>query len=221
MSYKEGSTNVGTITQYDVLVGGSGSAIASVGPGSSGQILQSGGNAANPAYSTATYPATAGSNGNVLTSNGTNFVSQALPGVTMYSVTVPLTNANIKALNSTAITIVGAQGSGIVIIPITATLKLIYGGSNVFSSSGVSTCICYGTTAATNKIFQSNSATFWAASGNEYFTPLNSTASATFNFAYTAIENAAVSISTTAAITGNAANDNTGEVNMLYYLISI
>jgi hypothetical protein len=47
-----------TVTQYDVLVGGASNAISSVGPGTSGQVLQSGGNAANPAYSTATYPAT-------------------------------------------------------------------------------------------------------------------------------------------------------------------
>lgn len=66
-----------TATQFDVLVGGAANAIASVGPGSAGQVLQSGGNAANPAYSTATYPATAGTSGNVLTSNGTNWTSAA------------------------------------------------------------------------------------------------------------------------------------------------
>ena len=47
-----------TVTQYDVLVGGASNAISSVGPGTSGQILQSAGNAANPAYSTSTYPTT-------------------------------------------------------------------------------------------------------------------------------------------------------------------
>ncbi len=45
-------------TQYDVLVGGASNTVVSVGPGSAGQILQSGGNAANPAYSTSTYPTT-------------------------------------------------------------------------------------------------------------------------------------------------------------------
>lgn len=65
------------VTQYDVLVGGASNAISSVGPGSAGQILRSGGNAANPAYSTATYPSTAGTSGNVLTSDGTNWNSSA------------------------------------------------------------------------------------------------------------------------------------------------
>lgn len=47
-----------TITQYTVQVGGASNLLANIGPGSSGQVLQSGGNAANPAYSTATYPST-------------------------------------------------------------------------------------------------------------------------------------------------------------------
>jgi hypothetical protein len=72
-----GQMGVQALTKYDVLVGGASNALAFVGPGSAGQVLQSGGNAANPAYSTATYPATAGMTGNVLTSNGTNFISQA------------------------------------------------------------------------------------------------------------------------------------------------
>jgi hypothetical protein len=49
--------SIGTVTQHDVLVGGTAGAIASVGPGTSLQVLQSGGASANPAYSTATYPA--------------------------------------------------------------------------------------------------------------------------------------------------------------------
>lgn len=51
-----------TITQYTVQVGGATNLLASVGPGSSGQILQSAGAASNPAYSTSTYPATNAAN---------------------------------------------------------------------------------------------------------------------------------------------------------------
>lgn len=65
------------VTEYDVVVGGStSSTLSSVGPGIAGQILQSGGPSANPEYSTATYPSIAGTAGNVLTSDGTNFISQ-------------------------------------------------------------------------------------------------------------------------------------------------
>jgi hypothetical protein len=62
-----------TITQFDALVGGATNLIANVGPGSSGQVLQSGGNAANPAYSTATFPATATGTGTILRADGTNW----------------------------------------------------------------------------------------------------------------------------------------------------
>jgi len=47
-----------TITQFTVQVGGASNTLVSVGPGTSGQILQSAGNAANAAYSTSTYPTT-------------------------------------------------------------------------------------------------------------------------------------------------------------------
>jgi hypothetical protein len=46
------------ITQYSTLVAGADNSIVSVGPGLAGQILQSGGVSANPAFSTATYPST-------------------------------------------------------------------------------------------------------------------------------------------------------------------
>lgn len=64
-----------TTTQFDVLVGGANNTISNVGPGSTGQYLQSAGNASNPAYSTATLPSTATGTGKVLISDGTNWVA--------------------------------------------------------------------------------------------------------------------------------------------------
>ena len=52
------------------------------GTATAGQILRSGSNAA-PTWSTAVYPATSGANGNVLTSDGTNWISSAAAGVTL------------------------------------------------------------------------------------------------------------------------------------------
>jgi hypothetical protein len=63
----------GTTTKFDVIIGNGASSVVSVGPGSSGQVLQSGGNAANPAYSTATYPSTATGAGKILRADGTNW----------------------------------------------------------------------------------------------------------------------------------------------------
>ena len=49
------------------------------GTATAGQILRSGASAA-PTWSTATYPSTAGTSGNVLTSDGTNWISSAATG---------------------------------------------------------------------------------------------------------------------------------------------
>lgn len=62
--------------QYNIQVGGANGTLANIAPSTAGQIFQSGGASANPVFSTATYPTTAGTSGNVLTSDGTNFISQ-------------------------------------------------------------------------------------------------------------------------------------------------
>ena len=104
MAYKEGSTNQGTITQYDVLVGGASNAIASVGPGSSGQVLQSSGNAANPAYSTATYPATATGTGTILRADGTNWsaTTSTYPATNAINTLLYASSANVMSALATA-----------------------------------------------------------------------------------------------------------------------
>lgn len=68
-------------TNHSIIVGTANGNITNVGPSSTaGQVLQSGGASADPAYSTATYPTTAGTVGNVLKSDGTNIVSSAFSG---------------------------------------------------------------------------------------------------------------------------------------------
>lgn len=73
VSFSGTAFSASTLTQFDVLVGGASNAISSIGPGTAGQVLQSAGNAANPAYSTATYPSTATSVGTLLIADGTNW----------------------------------------------------------------------------------------------------------------------------------------------------
>lgn len=74
-----GSTLTGELTgltNHAVLVGAGSDTITKVGPtATAGQIFQSGGLSADPSYSTATYPSTAGTSGKVLISDGTNIVS--------------------------------------------------------------------------------------------------------------------------------------------------
>jgi len=74
-----GPFTASAVTQYDVLVGAASNLISSVGPGTALQVLQSGGNAANPAYSTATYPATTTIN-QLLYSSSNNVVGGVTAG---------------------------------------------------------------------------------------------------------------------------------------------
>jgi hypothetical protein len=63
-----------TTQQFNVLVGGASNTIGNVIPGAAGQIFQSNG-AANPSFSTATYPSTATGTGKILRADGTNWVA--------------------------------------------------------------------------------------------------------------------------------------------------
>lgn len=233
-----------TATQYDVLVGGAANAVVSVGPGSAGQALLSGGNAANPAYSTPTYPsasgtsrkiivsdgtnnvystetwAVPGTSGNVLTSNGTNWTSAAVTGPGGLTVVSPtLTNSQIKALHGTPVQAIAAPGAGKVIIVVSTTGKLIYGGTNVFTAgSAQNVNLYYGTTTAIIRLL-ANASIVSAASiydiGQVFTNQLT--------VAIASLENTAVNIYVSSAteISGNAANNNTMSFSIMYYTISI
>lgn len=69
-----GGTGAVTLTNHGVLLGQGTSAIVATAAGSSGQILQSGGASADPAYTTATYPATT-TVSQILYSSSTNTVA--------------------------------------------------------------------------------------------------------------------------------------------------
>lgn len=99
-----GTFDAVTTTQYDVLVGDASNGISNIGPGSAGQVLRSGGAAANPAYSTATYPATATGTGTILRADGTNWVAT--------TATYPTTTTAYQLLVSTATSVVGGLTAG-------------------------------------------------------------------------------------------------------------
>ncbi|NTW32880.1 MAG: hypothetical protein HGB12_09680 [Bacteroidetes bacterium] len=71
VSVSNGGTGVSSLTNNGVLYGGSNVGVTSAG--SSGQILTN--NSGTPVWTTATYPNAAGTSGNVLTSDGTNWTS--------------------------------------------------------------------------------------------------------------------------------------------------
>jgi hypothetical protein len=63
------------LTNHALLVGAGTATITKLGLGSAGQVLQSGGAAADPVYSTATYPSATVGTGKILYDNGTNYVT--------------------------------------------------------------------------------------------------------------------------------------------------
>jgi hypothetical protein len=237
------------VTQFDVLVGGASNAISSVGPGTAGQVLQSGGNAANPSYSIPTYPsasgtsgkiiqsdgtnniysaftmANPGTSGNVLTSNGTNWVSSAPGGGGLSSVTLTLTNAQLKAISTTPVQIIAAQGSGAIIVPVQTVCKLNYGGTNAFTNSPTMRLL-YGSVSNTNNCVQMvgvNNTAFCQATSNQYCTSntLVGSGGSSGNISSTVGENTIISVNGSTDFTGNAANNNTMTVVVLYYVLTI
>jgi len=72
----DGGTNASLTASNGAIVYSNTSALALTAVGSFGQILQSAG-ATTPVWTTATYPATADTSGNLLTSDGTNWASTA------------------------------------------------------------------------------------------------------------------------------------------------
>lgn len=211
-----GGTGQTTLTQYGVLVGAGTSPIAQLATGSSGQVLQSGGASANPAWSTATYPATAGTSGNVLTSDGTNWLSSAAPSGSVSVATGTLTSSQIKSINSSAVALVAAQGVGKAIIPLQLIIKLNY-GSNVFvAGSGQQIRLYYGT-----------SILLGTAVGNSVITSSSNRMAYTSAFTYTdnaasSTQNVALNFYTTdSAITGNASNDSTITWQLMYVVVTL
>lgn len=94
-----GGTGTTTLTNHGVLIGQATSAITATAAGSAGQVLQSGGAAADPTYSTATFPSTATGTGTILRADGTNWVAT--------TATYPATTTSQQILYSTAANVIG------------------------------------------------------------------------------------------------------------------
>lgn len=88
------------LTNHALLVGAGTSTITKVGPtATAGQVLQSAGSSADPAFSTATYPSTATGTGTILRANGTNFVAT--------TATYPTTTTINQILYSSSSNVIG------------------------------------------------------------------------------------------------------------------
>lgn len=147
-----GGTGRASLTNHGVLVGASTSAITQLATGSAGQMLQSGGSSADPAYSTPTYPTGSGSAGVILRSDGTNnaYTTATYPNTASAGTLLAAGSSNsisatatptlgVSASTAGTITLANATGAGNVTIATTSaasswTLTLpSSGGSNGFA----------------------------------------------------------------------------------------
>lgn len=208
-----GGTGRTTLTNHGVLVGAATSAITQLATGSANQILQSGGASADPTWSTATYPATAGTSGNVLTSDGTNWTSSA-PALLVATGT--LTNSQIKNIRATPVLAIAAPGSGKAIVPVSVGSRLNYGGTSAFTAAASQTIALYYTsTSFAASITVSNNTLIGNTSSYEFFATGGLSAGVATNK-----DNRDLYFINSVAteISGNAANDNTISWFIIYYI---
>ena len=256
-----------TVTNYDVLIGAASNGITSVGPGTLGQILQSGGASGNPAYSTATYPASSGGTGKVLYDNGTNFVESiptfpasasatsrkiivsdgtnwnastetyAVPGTsgniltsdgtnwtssaqTFLIKSISLNSAQIKALHGTPIEIIPTPGSGKGIVIINCASKFNYGGNNAFTAGAAQTVTLYFNNNTTSSAVVPCDNTTIVGTTTK-FSSITSVTSITDKSAGI-LDNVNLAAWNPVAteITGNAANDNSIDIIVAYWIVT-
>lgn len=239
-----------TYTTHGVLIGEGTSSITALAAGTSGQVLQSGGASADPAYSTATYPATAtgtgkilradGTNwsattatypnvsvasGNVLYDNGTNFVSSVFPTGT----TAPNQGLQYGYIKLTSAQIKALHGTPIQLIAaqgagtVIVLLSPIWGK---FTYGGTNVFVAG--SAQLVQLFYGTTSSIVAISSNVMITGSSSTYIAqpittVGAQAIAGYENLAINAynSTATEISGNAGNDNTIECSFLYYVMKL
>lgn len=204
-------------TNHAILIGTGTNSFGTVASGTTGQVLQAA-TGANPAYSTATYPSTAGTSGNVLTSDGTNWNSSAPPGAGLLLATGTMTSANIKAAHGTPFQVIAAPGAGKVIHVVGSIMSYVYGGTNVFvAGASQLLALYYGTS---NQI---SGNTFTSIANAVLTGTVNSTSvgQGQFDNNTAVIENSAINIYNNVAteITGNAANNNVINYSIVYYIL--
>jgi len=236
----EGGTSLTTLTAHALYVGNGTSAPTALAVASTGKVLQ-GNTGADPSFSTATYPSTAtttgqilradgtnwsgttatypntaGTSANVLASDGTNFVSSTPPGG-LLTLTGSLTNAQIKALHGTPIQVLATPGSGKVICIQQIQAKMVYGGNNVFVAGAAQTINFYYGTSTSIGIALTNANIVAAATQFGTASPVAVTG------ANTVFDNIAVNLFNPIAteITGNAAGDNTITWRIVYCVVAI
>lgn len=195
VSVSTGGTGSSSFTAFSPLCAGTTTTGVwqNVGTGSTGQILTSAGAAALPSFLTSSF-------GNYL------------------SVTPTITSLQIKSLNATPITLVSAAGSGTIIFPLALITKFNYGGTNAFTGSG-NISVAYNS-AGKNNLYASVFTTTQMTSTTTQFYP------GVFSWASTASTNAenldlVIYKEASPEYAGNAANNNTITIQLIYSILTL
>lgn len=162
------TTQLTGLTNHAVLIGAGTATITNVGPtATSGQILQSQGAAADPAFSTATYPATTTIN-RILYSSATNVVDQIVTANNGVLTTGTSGIPNITPLSSNGQIIIGSSGGAPAANTITA-------GAGISITNGANSITISASSA--NLPWSDEGGSFSALSNNGYFVTAVATAS--------------------------------------------
>lgn len=162
-----------------------------------------------------------GTSGNVLTSDGTNWTSASAPGGGLLQASVVITAAQIRALRGTPIQLVAAPGAGKVVVGLNAVGKFFYGGTNQFATSTGNISIYYNNTSG--QVMNSNVMDTGSVKGTASVYVIQGSSNVTTGVAIASFENLAIVVANSSATeyTGNAANNNTLTIDLVYYIITL
>lgn len=133
----------------------------------------------------------------------------------MYKQTATITWSNAELKAGTAKTVLAAQGAGTIVIPHSVILKMNYGGTNVFTNAPNVSCDW---SSGLEHFTTGPGAGFWQAASNQIDVFLIGGSGID---SYTNVENDPVTLELAAALTGNAANNNTVSIVFEYSIVTI
>jgi len=161
----------------------------------------------------------AGTTNEITTTGSGSTITFALDEAVPQVAEVSLTSAQVKALETTQITLVAAPGAGKAIKFLGAQLKLVYGGTNAFTEAGDNLGIKYTDDTGVQVSNTIETTGFIDQTASTY---TNAEPATDAIVAATAAENQALVLDNLgSAIAGNAGADNTLEVSVLYRVVEI
>jgi hypothetical protein len=106
-----GGTGQTSLTAHGVVIGNATNGVNVTSAGTAGQFLVSGGASADPTWTTATFPTTAGAAGTILRSNGTNWLASSDTWPDTTSAGTILVSATANTITATASPTIGVAGT--------------------------------------------------------------------------------------------------------------